>query len=236
MGAVVTLVMLVVAYLCGSIPSGFLIIKAVTGKDIRDYGSGNIGMANAYRVGGAIPAILVLLGDALKGALPVLLARGILGLPDISIILIGLAAIIGHDFPIFLRGHGGKGIATSLGVITALNPPVGIVAMIVWWIVILTSGYASLASLIMLFVAAIAMTVYDTIFLDPRHPLYILFLFALFAVAVWQHRTNIERLMNGTELKLRGEREQKPPVGAPELPEEEQYAPEWEESRPERPE
>ena len=211
MGVVQTLIMLVVAYFFGSIPSGFLIIKAVTGKDIRKYGSGNIGMANAYRVGGAIPAILVLLGDALKGAIPVLIARSVLGLPDISVVLVGLAAILGHDFPIFLRGHGGKGIATSLGVITALSPPVGLVAIIVWWIVILTTGYASLASLIMLFSAAIAMTVYDTIFLDPGHPLYIVFLFALFAVAVWQHRTNIERLMNGTELKLRGEREQNPP-------------------------
>ena len=233
MGAVLTLVMLVVAYFCGSIPSGFLIIKAVTGKDIRQFGSGNIGMANAYRVGGAIPALLVLLGDALKGALPVLFARHILHLPDISIVLIGLAAIIGHDFPIFLRGHGGKGIATSLGVITALNPPVGIVAMIVWWIVILTTGYASLASLIMLFVAAIALTVYDTIFLDPHHPLFIIFLFALFAVAVWQHRANIDRLMNGTELKLRGEREQKPPARGPEQPDQEEYAPEREEPRPE---
>lgn len=212
MGAVFTLGMLVVAYFFGSIPSGFLIIKAVTGKDIRDYGSGNIGMANAYRVGGAIPAILVLLGDALKGALPVLFARYALDLPDISIVLIGLAAILGHDFPIFLRGHGGKGIATSLGVITALNPPVGLVSIIVWWIVILTTGYASLSSLIMLFVAAVALTVYDTIFLDPRHPVYIVFLFALFAVAVVQHRANIERLMQGRELKLRGEREQNPPV------------------------
>ena len=149
------LVMLVVAYFCGSIPSGFLIIKATTGKDIRQFGSGNIGMANAYRVGGAIPALLVLLGDALKGALPVIIARGALNLPDLAVVLIGLAAIIGHDFPIFLRGQGGKGIATSLGVITALVPPVGIVAVIVWWIVILSTGYASLASLIMLFVATV---------------------------------------------------------------------------------
>ena len=200
---ILTLVMLVVAYFCGSIPSGFLIIKGLTGKDIRDYGSGNIGMANAYRVGGAIPALLVLLGDALKGALPVLFARGILDLPDLAIVLIGLAAIIGHDFPIFLRGHGGKGIATSLGVITALVPPVGLVAVIVWWIVILATRYASLASLIMLAVATIVIAIYDSFFLDRHHPLFVFFIFALFAVAVYQHRANIQRLLEGRELKLR---------------------------------
>lgn len=210
MTVILTLTMLVVAYFCGSIPSGFLIIRATTGKDIREHGSGNIGMANAYRVGGAVPALLVLLGDALKGALPVLVARTVLGLPDIAVVLIGLAAILGHDFPIFLRGHGGKGIATSLGVITALAPPVGLVAVVVWWIVIVSTGYASLASLIMLFVAAVALTVYGLVAQGEPHPLFVVFLFALFVVAVWQHRTNIERLLHGRELKLRGEREGRP--------------------------
>ena len=197
-----TVVMIVVAYFCGSIPSGFLIIKAVTGKDIRQYGSGNIGMANAYRVGGAVAALLVLLGDALKGALPVIAARSLLGLPDWSIVLIGLAAILGHDFPIFLRGHGGKGIATSLGVITALAPPVGLIGVIFWWIIILATRYASLASLTMLLVCSIAMPIYDYFFLTVHHYLYTAFVVALFMVAIWQHRANIDRLRKGTELKL----------------------------------
>lgn len=207
MTVILTLVMLVVAYFCGSVPSGFLIIRATTGKDIRQHGSGNIGMANAYRVGGPLSALLVLLGDALKGAIPVLLARLLFDLPDIAVVLIGLAAILGHDFPIFLRGHGGKGIATSLGVIAALSPPVGLVAVIVWWIVILSTGYSSLASLIMLLVATIALAVYGAIDRSAYRPVFIIFLCALFVVAVWQHRTNIERLMQGRELKLRGERE-----------------------------
>lgn len=210
MAIVLTLVMMVVAYFCGSIPSGFLIIRATTGKDIRQHGSGNIGMANAYRVGGALPAVMVLLGDALKGAIPVLIARILFDLPDIAIVLIGLAAIIGHDFPIFLRGHGGKGIATSLGVIAALSPPVGLVAVVVWWIVIVSTGYASLASLIMLLVAAIALAVYGAVDPHQLRPVFIIFLFALFVVAVWQHRGNIERLAQGKELKLRGERERRP--------------------------
>jgi glycerol-3-phosphate acyltransferase PlsY len=197
-----TIAMLVVAYLCGSIPSGFLIIKAVTGKDIRNYGSGNIGMANAYRVGGAIPALLVLLGDALKGALPVLFARYVLKLPDLAVVLIALLAIVGHDFPIYLRGHGGKGIATSLGVITALAPPVGILAAIVWWIVIGVWRYASLASLVMIAAASVFMLLYDLIFLQNHHPFYIIFVFALLAVALVQHRSNIDRLLHHRELKI----------------------------------
>lgn len=204
-----TIAMLVVAYFFGSIPSGFLIIKAVTGKDIRQYGSGNIGMANAYRVGGAIPALLVLLGDALKGALPVIVARSLLDLPDLSIVLIGLAAIIGHDFPIFLRGHGGKGIATSLGVITALAPPVGAIGIVFWWIVILATRYASLASLTMLLVCSIVMPIYDYAFLDePHHYLYSVFVVALFLVAIVQHRANIDRLLKGKELKLSSKTEE----------------------------
>lgn len=203
-----TAAMLVVAYFFGSIPSGFLIIKAVTGKDIRQYGSGNIGMANAYRVGGAIPALLVLLGDAFKGALPVIFARSVLGLPDLAIVLIGLAAILGHDFPVFLRGHGGKGIATSLGVITALAPPVGLVGVIVWWIVILATRYASLASLAMLLACSIAMPLYDYAFLSTHHYLYSVFVVALFLVAIYQHRANIDRLLHGKELKLSSKTEE----------------------------
>lgn len=202
-----TLGMLVVAYFCGSIPSGFLIIKAVTGKDIREYGSGNIGMANAYRVGGAIPALLVLLGDALKGALPVLFARWILGLPDLAIILIGLFAILGHDFPVFLRGHGGKGVATSLGVITMLAPPVGLLAVIVWWVVILIWRYSSLASLTMLAAASLFMLIYDQFILSVSHPLFVLFVAALFLVSLLQHRANIDRLLHGRELRITDKQE-----------------------------
>lgn len=204
------LVMLVVAYLFGSIPSGFLVIKATTGKDIREYGSGNIGMANAYRVGGAIPALLVLLGDALKGALPVLVAREVLDLPDLVVVLVGLAAIVGHDFPIFLRGHGGKGVATSLGVITALAPPVGLAAIVVWWVVILIWRYSSLASLTMLCAASVFMFAYDRFFVTAdhdRHPLFTAFVVALLLVAIVQHRQNIDRLLHGRELKITDKQE-----------------------------
>ena len=205
---VLSVVMVAVAYIAGSIPSGFLVIKATTGKDIRRYGSGNIGMANAYRVGGAVPAGLVLLGDALKGALPVLAARHLLGLPDLAVVLIGAAAIAGHDFPVFLRGHVGKGVATSLGVILALAPPVALAAGLIWLLVILISRYASLASLTMLGAASVLMLVYDLVFLGWRHLVVTLFVVALFFVAVYRHRTNIDRLMHGRELKITEKPEQ----------------------------
>ncbi|HEX5504412.1 MAG TPA: glycerol-3-phosphate 1-O-acyltransferase PlsY [Thermomicrobiales bacterium] len=196
-----TIAMLLVAYFVGSIPSGFLVIKALTGKDIRRYGSGNIGMANAYRVGGAIPALLVLLGDALKGAIPVLVARWALGLPDLAVVLVGLVAIVGHDFPIYLRGHGGKGVATSIGVITALVWPVGVLAMAVWVLVIGVWRFASLASLLMLAAAAVFMLAYERLAAD-HHPLFVAFVVALLLVAIVQHRANIGRLLHGRELKI----------------------------------
>lgn len=200
--AAVTLVLVVGAYLLGSIPTGYIAVRAFTGKDIRQHGSGNIGMANAYRAGGAVVALVVLLGDALKGAALVLVARYALALPDLAVVAIGLAAIVGHDFPIFLRGHGGKGIATSLGVITSLSWPVGLAAVAVWIVVTAIWRYASLASLLMLLVAAVLMFLYDR-FLDAgRHPSFTALVILLLVVAIVQHRANIDRLLHGRELKL----------------------------------
>lgn len=200
--AAMALALLAGAYLLGSIPTGYLVVRAIAGKDIRQHGSGNIGMANAYRVGGAGVAFVVLLGDALKGAVLVLLARLGLGLPDLVVVAIGLAAIVGHDFPIFLRGHGGKGIATSLGVITALAWPVGLAAVVVWTVVTAIWRYASLASLLMLLSAAVLMFLYDRVLDAGRHPLFAAFVILLLVVAIVQHRGNIDRLLHGRELKL----------------------------------
>lgn len=200
--AAVTLVLVAGAYLLGSIPTGYLVVRAFTGKDIRQHGSGNIGMANAFRVGGAGVALVVLLGDALKGAALVLVARAGLGLPDLAVVAIGLAAIVGHDFPIFLRGHGGKGIATSLGVITALAWPVGLAAVLVWLLVTAIWRYASLSSLLMLLSAGAMMFLYDRVFDAGRHPFFAAFVILLLVVAIVQHRANIDRLLHGRELKL----------------------------------
>lgn len=167
------------------------------GADIRSKGSGNIGTANVYRVLGRGPAALTLLFDALKGLLPLLLARA-LGLPLWALLLTGLAAILGHNWSIFLRGRGGKGIATSLGVLIGLAPLVALIAIGVWAIVLAGWRYASLASLLMMASVPVLLAAlgYGSI--------YLMFGVALVALAVYRHRGNIDRLLSGTELKING--------------------------------
>lgn len=183
------------AYLLGSIPAGLVISYRASGLDIRTQGSGNIGTANVYRVAGRRAAALTLLFDACKGLAPVLAARA-LGLPLWTIFPIGAAAVLGHNFSFILRGHGGKGIATSIGVIGALAPPAALLAIAVWLLVLLGSRYASLASLLMMAAlpALLALLGYP-----PGDPLFAL---GLVLLAVYRHRANIARLLAGTETKL----------------------------------
>ena len=122
-----TVVVLALGYLLGSLPTGLLVVRALTGQDIRAAGSGNIGTVNVYRVAGLWASILVLAVDMLKGAVPVILAR-MWGQPAETQVAGGLAAIAGHNWSLFLRFGGGKGIATSFGVLLAISPPVGFVA------------------------------------------------------------------------------------------------------------
>src|SRR3990172_8044760 len=142
-----TLLAAVAGYLIGSLPTGLLIIRALRGVDIRTLGSGNVGATNVYRVAGLPIALLVLVIDALKGATPVLLARA-WGQPPWVEVLAGLAAIIGHNWSIFMRFAGGKGIAASFGVLTALSPVAAGAALGVWLAVAAVTRYAPLASLL----------------------------------------------------------------------------------------
>lgn len=183
------------AYLLGSLPSGLLVALATHGIDVRGQGSGNIGTANVYRVAGRGPAALTFLGDALKGLLPVVAGR-LLGLPLWVLLVAGAAAVAGHNWSIFLRGRGGKGIATSLGVVVGIAPPVALLAGLVWGVVIAASRYASLASLLMMASVPVLLALLG--YADP----YWLFGLALVALAVYRHRANIGRLVGGTELKI----------------------------------
>lgn len=135
------------AYLLGAVPFGLLVVRAVTGRDIRKEGSGNIGASNVYRVAGPAVGVLVLSLDLLKGLLPVVVSQR-LGLDSATTIAAGLAAIAGHNWSVFLRGAGGKGVATSYGVLLALSPAAGLIAAGIWVAVILITRYASLASLL----------------------------------------------------------------------------------------
>jgi glycerol-3-phosphate acyltransferase PlsY len=182
------------AFLLGAIPFGFLAGK-LKGIDLREHGSGNIGATNTLRVLGAGPGVAVLLLDVLKGCLPALLAQR-LSLSPWWVMGAGLAAILGHTFSPFLRFKGGKGVATSLGVLVGLSPAVAGLSLLVFLLVVLATRYVSLGSLL----AAVAQAVLFFV-LSEELP-YRLFgvLAALFVIA--KHRSNIERLRNGRESKF----------------------------------
>lgn len=187
------------AYVIGSLPTGLLMLRALRGIDIRRYGSGNIGATNVYRVAGLPTAVLVLVVDMMKGAVPLLLARAWHQVPA-ALVLTGLAAIAGHNWSVFLRFTGGKGIATSFGVLLALSPVVAGVAAVVWGLVVLLTRYASLASLLAIGSVPLAM------WRRAEPAPYVAFGLVAFAFAVWRHRANISRLLAGTELPITGGR------------------------------
>lgn len=186
--------MLGLAYLSGSIPFGLLIGRWVRRVDIRDYGSGNIGTTNAMRVLGARWAAVIFALDVAKGALPVWLAQEV-GVSLLGQAAVGLLAVAGHNWSVFLRFRGGKGVATSLGVLLATAPLAAGVAAIVWVLTVAASGYASLGSMVGLTAAAVAL------FLSGQPEVLALMGAVLAAVAVWQHRANIKRLVAGKELR-----------------------------------
>lgn len=182
-------------YLIGSLPTGLIVIRLVKGLDIRSLGSGNIGATNVYRVAGLPTALLVLAVDMVKGALPVFLART-WGRPEAVVVLAGVAAIAGHNWSVFLRFAGGKGIATSFGVLLQLSPTTAVVAASVWAVVAIITRYASLASLLAVATVPLVMWRRD----EPVAHLSFGALTLVFAV--YKHKANIARLLRGRELKI----------------------------------
>lgn len=192
------------SYLLGAIPFGLVLTKAAGLGDIRGIGSGNIGATNVLRTGRKGLALATLLLDGAKGTVAVLIARHFWG-PDMALVA-GYGALIGHLFPVWLRFKGGKGVATTLGVILAVDFPVGLAACMTWLVVAALLRYSSLASL-----ASVA--------LAPLYALYLPLVWApdavslgnrqtavfaaVVAVLVWiKHHTNIRRLLSGTEAKI----------------------------------
>jgi acyl phosphate:glycerol-3-phosphate acyltransferase len=185
----------IAAYLVGSIPTGLLLGKAF-GVDIRTTGSGNIGATNVYRTLGRTVGIMTLVGDCLKGLIPVLVAKW-MGFPDLGVAVVGLAAFVGHVYTVFLGFKGGKGVATALGVFLGLSPLAVLAALAIFVGVLLKWRYVSLGSI----VAAAAMPVIVAV-LDPR--VTIVAVTALISCLVIQkHRENIRRLQAGTESKFK---------------------------------
>ena len=194
-------VLLLVAYLLGSIPFGLLVARLFGGRDVREHGSGNIGATNVSRVAGPLAGILTLVLDAAKGVAAVGLARYFTGHSALWMMLAGLAALIGHCFPLWLGLRGGKGVATALGVFAMLCPLAALAAFVLFLLVFAFWRYVSLASI----TAAAAMPLLIYFLWAPTHapPLVIAFGTLLAAaLVVYKHKTNLQRLMNGTEPKF----------------------------------
>jgi glycerol-3-phosphate acyltransferase PlsY len=187
--------LLVIAYLLGSVSTAVIFSKWMGLPDPRTQGSGNPGATNMLRVGGSRAAAIVLLGDALKGFIPVLLAR-LLGLEGMSLGLIALAAVLGHIYPIFMGFQGGKGVATAWGGIIALSVWLGLIAIIAWLITAAITRYSSLAAI----AAAIVTTVLSLWVLSDVSNFIPLVLITL--LIIWRHQDNLTRLRQGREEKI----------------------------------
>jgi glycerol-3-phosphate acyltransferase PlsY len=186
------------AYLIGSISFAVVVSKLMGLPDPHSYGSGNPGATNVLRTGSKAAAVLTLLGDAAKGYVAVVLARVLVGVDIDSWVLpaVTVAAFLGHVFPVFHGFKGGKGVATALGILLAINWVLGLTTLSTWLIVAVFLRYSSLAALI----AALFAPVYF-VFLFGIQPMA-LAIFLMSALLIWRHRSNIKNLLNGTEGRL----------------------------------
>jgi len=195
------LLLIIASYFIGAIPSGVVLAKAFSSKDIRQEGSGNIGATNVTRVLGKKFGAVTLAGDLLKGFLPVFVGSYLVS--SLSVVcLMGLAAFLGHLFPVYLRFKGGKGVATALGVFLYFAPSVILVEIVIFVAVVGIWKYVSLGSLI----AAAAMPLLLLLFAFPKPVVLLSMAFALLIFI--KHKANIQRLLNGTENKFGTKKEQ----------------------------
>ena len=194
-----TLFLLLLCYILGAVPFGSLVARQLAGIDLKKHGSGNTGAANAFRALGWKGGLLVLALDVLKGTVAVWLAYFTL-LPNFLLpfarIGFGMAAIVGHNYSIFQGFKGGKGVATSLGVLLAISPKVALLAVLLWVGLVGLTRYSSVGSLGATAAVPVLMVVYgDSL-------IYVAFAFCAAAMTFHRHRANIERLRAGQELRI----------------------------------
>jgi len=207
-------ILIVAAYLIGSIPFSFLVVKIVAGADIRAHGSRNVGATNVARNFGKLPGIVALLLDIAKGYAAVALARWIVERPDAAhttplysmsfwIAVASLIAVLAHMYPIWLRFHGGKGVATAAGAFLALDPIALAAGMLVFLIVILATRFVSLASIL----SAASIPIFLRFLVHA--PFWTIIISTVIAVAIiLKHHSNIARLAQGSERRI-GERKER---------------------------
>ncbi len=193
---VAAVILVVLAYLLGSVPFSFLVARA-RGVDLRTVGSGNIGGANVWRATGFGPFLVAATLDMLKGMLPTLAALHWAGLPPTLVVLVGAAAILGHTFPLFLHFRGGKAVATSGGVLLALVPLLVLAGLVAWILGFAATRMTSVGSLT---AAVVVLLLGSGLFLGGYLPLaYAVFIWCAVGLIVYLHRSNIQRLRAGRE-------------------------------------
>ena len=200
----------VLAYLLGSLSFAVIVSKLMGLDDPRSYGSGNPGATNVLRSGNKVAAIATLLLDAVKGTIAVVFARLMadrLGFGDGTVALAGLAAFLGHLYPVFFRFQGGKGVATAAGVLLALDPLLGAASLVTWLVVAILTRYSSLAAL----VTAVLAPVYVQLLHGGTQRTVAVAVMSV--LLIWRHRANGSKLLNGTASKL-GSKAAKPPSDA----------------------
>ncbi len=194
------IIVLIFSYLIGSIPTGYIIVKLLKGIDIRQTGSGSTGATNVKRILGTKWFFIVMFLDALKGAIPVLIAVhwfNFMNYMGLAPVIAAISVIIGHSKSIFLGFTGGKSVATGVGTILALCWPVGLIIAAIWGLITYTSKYVSLGSIVAISLAPILMNAFE------QNVYYICFA-ALGAIyVILMHKANIKRLLEGNENKVR---------------------------------
>ena len=191
-----------VSYLIGSIPTAYIFGRVIKGVDIRQFGSGNVGATNAFRVVGRLPGLFVLIIDIFKGFVCVTYVASFFMYltpvlrPDFYRVITGLFVILGHNWPIFLKFKGGKGVATSAGVVIGLIPKIFWLGFVVWCIIFSVTGFVSVASVI----ASVAIPILVLFFKESTE--IVIFMSILCTLIVYKHKSNIKRLIEGKEKKI----------------------------------
>ena len=191
----VAISLILLAYLLGSLSAAIITCRIMGLPDPRTQGSNNPGATNVLRIGGKRAAAFALLGDFLKGLVPVLIGQA-LGMDALVLALIGLAAFLGHLYPVFFRFQGGKGVATALGIILGLSWQVALAALLTWLVVAKVFRISSLSAL----TAAVLTPLYCYL-LAPQQE-YILLFSVLSLLLIWRHRSNIRKLLSGEEKRV----------------------------------
>ncbi len=188
----IDIIMIITAYLAGSISSAIIFAKIMGLPDPREQGSGNPGATNMLRIGGKKAAILTLAGDMLKGVIPVIIAR-LIGVQPELLIVVGFAAFIGHLYPVFFKFQGGKGVATAIGILIAADWVIALFTIGVWLTMSILSRISSLSALTAFFLTPLFVG------LMGYSSLTVIVLSILTLMLIWRHRSNIQNLLHGTE-------------------------------------